>query len=301
MELSGLLAILDAERGALRADEQTKERVFDGLERGGLHARRFYPDSRMKLSHAWPGLVHPRTVVTSRPPGPLDDSLRAELEGLEREVAEACPPYRMSRRAVTVPVHWPRSIRWFWEVFGQSALSQRYAAPDDPSARLAAIGVLRAWCDDDVRYETLVPLVEGGHHVIAFDDEELVLVTHGLARLEEDPPLVVLRGPTGAAEGPELQPLATSALRYLVTGVLKGLWSELVRVLLVSRPPIELEQPFSRLAPQVGRASVADAKVWVAERDVRARAGFAMYFSHADAERVSQWISQQGLDDQTLV
>jgi hypothetical protein len=231
----------------------------------------------------------------------LDDSLRAELEALEREVAEACPPYRMSRRAVAVPTQWPRSLRWFWEVFGQSALSQRYAAPDDPSARAAAIGVLREWCDDDVRYEALVPLVEGGHHVVAFDEEELVLLTHGLARLEEDPPLVMLRGPTGAAEGPELQTHASSALRYLVTGVLKGLWSELVRVLLVSRPPIELEQPFPRLAPQVGRALVADAKVWVAERNVRERAGFAMYFSHADAERVSQWISQQGLDDQTLV
>ena len=72
-------------------------------------------------------------------------------------------------------------------------------------------------------------------------------------------------------------------------------------MLLVTRPPIELAQPFPRLAPQVGSGRVAEATVWVAERNVRDRAGFGVYFSHADAERVGQWLSLQGLDDQMLV
>lgn len=239
--------------------------------------------------------------MTARPPGNLDQALRAELEALAREVAAACPPYRVSRREVRAPSHLPLSLQWFWEVFGHSALSQRYCPPDDPSAREAALGLLREWCDRDVRYEPLLVSVRDGHHVVAFDDDELVLVTHGLARQEQDPPLVVLRAPMGAAEGPDFEAHAPSALRYLVSGVLKGLWSELVRVLLMARPPIELSQPFPRLAPQVGRASVTDATVWVAERNVRDRAGFAMYFTHEDAERVGHWLSHQGLDDQMLV
>lgn len=239
--------------------------------------------------------------VTSRPPGLLDESLRAELEGLARAVSAACPPYRMSRREVTLTQQLPLSLRWFWEVFGHSSLSQRYCPPDDPASRLAALDVLRGWCEHDVRYEAFEALVAEGHHVVAFDDDELVLLDQGLARQEQDPPLVALRGPTGAAEGPDFEAHASSALRYLVSGVLKGLWSELVRVLLMTRPPIELSQPFPRLAPQVGSGTVADATVWVSERNVRDRAGFAMYFSHADAERVGHWLSLQGLDDEVLV
>ncbi len=231
----------------------------------------------------------------------LDDALRAELEGLAREVSHACPPYRMSRREVSVSRQLPLSLQWFWEVFGHSALSQRYCPPDDPASRASAIGVLREWCEHDVRYEAFAALVADAYHVVAFDDDELVLLDLGLARQEQDPPLVVLRGPTGAAEGPDFEAHASSALRFLVSGVLKGLWSELVRVLLVTRPPIELAQPFPRLAPQVGSGRVAEATVWVAERNVRDRAGFAVYFSHADAERVGQWLSLQGLDDQMLV
>ncbi len=200
-----------------------------------------------------------------------------------------------------MPSQLPLAMRWFWEVFGHSALSQRYCPPDDSSSREAALGVLREWCERDVRYEPLVASVDTAHHVVAFDDDELVLVTRGLARQEQDPPLVALHGPTGAAEGPDFEAHASSALRYLVSGVLKGLWSELVRVLLMARPPIDLAQPFPRLAPQVGRASISGATVWVAERNVRDRAGFAMYFTHEDAERVGLWLSHQGLDDQMLV
>lgn len=245
--------------------------------------------------------MHAPAPVSSRPPGPLDDALRGELDALAREVARACPPYRMSRRDVAATAQLPRALQWFWEVFGHSALSQRCAPPDDPGAREAALDMLRDWASRDVRYDELTPRVTDGHHVIAFDDDELVLIAHGLARQEEDPPLVILRAPSGTSEGPDLEHHASSALRYLVAGVLKGLWSELVRVLLVVRPPLEVSHPFPRVAPQVGRAAVAGAAVWVAERPVGDRAGFALYFAHNDAEAVEAWLAREGFADQMMV
>lgn len=239
--------------------------------------------------------------MTSRPPAPLDDALYAELRALADEVARACPPYRLSRRDVRVGAPWPKSVRWFWEVFGHSALTQRCIAPDDPAMREAALDLLREWGDTDARYLDLARRVTDAHHLLAFDDDELVLLAHGLARQEEDPPLVVLRAPTGATEDPDVAHLASSALRYLVSGVLKGLWSELVRVFVATRPPLAMAQPFPRVAPAVSRATVDGVSLWVSERPVRDRAGFALYFAHDDAETVDAWLSREGLGDQLLV
>ncbi len=245
--------------------------------------------------------MHSFVPVSSRPPGPLDDALRAELSALAAEVSRACPAHRMSRREVTLPAQLPLALRWFWEAFGHSALTQRCVAPDDPAALASALDQVREWAALDARYAEVAARVGRDHHVVAVDDDEVVLVSRGRARMEEDPPLVALRAPTGTAEAPDLEPRASSALRYLVSGVLKGLWTELVRVLLVTRPPLDLSVPFPRLAPHVGRAEVAGAPVWVAERPVRDRAGFALYFTHDDAEAVEAWLSREGLGDHLLV
>ncbi len=239
--------------------------------------------------------------MSTPPPGSLDDALRDELEALARDVSRACPPYRMSRRDVAVPAQLPRALRWFWEVFGHSALSQRCAPPDDPGAREAALDMLRDWSSRDVRYDEVAARISDDHRVIAFDDDELVLLAPGLTREDEDPPLVLLRAPTGTSEGPDLEHHASSALRYLVAGVLKGLWSELVRVLLVARPPIEVSQPYPRVAPQVCKGAAAGAAVWVVERPVGDRAGFALYFAHNDAEAVEAWLVREGFADQMMV
>jgi hypothetical protein len=213
----------------------------------------------------------------------------------------ACPPYRASRRAVAVPAHLPLALRWYWDLYGYSALSQGYAPPDDPDTRATALGTLAEWCQRDQRYEELRARVEADHEVIAFDDDELVLMSRARGRMEDDPPLVVLRAPTGAAEAPDLEPYAVSAMRYLVAGVLKGLWSELARVLLTAKPPIELEQPFPRVAMHVGRAEVAGVPVWVAERLVRDRVGFAVYCRTHEVEALDAWLIERGLGDEMLV
>ena len=107
--------------------------------------------------------------------------------------------------------------------------------------------------------------------------------------------------PTGAAEAPDLEPYAVSAMRYLVSGVLKGLWSELARVLLTTRPPVELEQPFPRVAMHVGRAELTGVPVWMAERLVRDRPGFAVYCRTHEVEVLDAWLIERGLGDEMLV
>lgn len=216
-------------------------------------------------------------------------------------MALACPPYRFSRRAVKVPAQAPLALRWYWDIFGYSVLSQRYAAPDDPAARDTALDTLRDWCRRDERYEEVAARVEHDCEVIAFDDDELVLLSRTRARMEDDPPLLVLRAPTGAAEAPDLDPHANSLMRYLIGGVLKGLWSELARVLLHTKPPLELEVPFPRVALHVGRGEVAGLPVWVAERMVNDRLGFALYFRPGDAEAVETWLAAQGLGDEMML
>ena len=245
--------------------------------------------------------MHAPAAVSSRPPGPLDDALRSELVRLRQEVELACPPYRASRRDVRLPAQSPLALRWYWEIYGYSVLSQRYAAPDDPAARETALGTLADWCQRDVRYEELRARVAADYDVIAFDDDELVLLSKARGRIEDDPPLVALRAPTGAAEAPDLEPAAVSVLRYLVAGVLRGLWSELARVLLTARPPLELEQPFPRVALHVGRAEVAGVPVWVAERPVRDRPGFAVYCRTHEVEALDAWLIERGLGDEMLV
>lgn len=239
--------------------------------------------------------------MSSRPPEPLDDELRAELLRLRQEVELACPPYRASRRDVAAPAHLPLALRWYWEIYGYSALSQGYAAPDDPDSRATALGTLADWCQRDQRYGELQARVEVDHEVIAFDDDELVLMSRSRGRMEDDPPLVVLRAPTGAAEAPDLEPYAISAMRFLVSGVVRGLWSELARVLLTTRPPIELEQPFPRVAMHVGRAELTGVPVWMAERLVRGRPGFAVYCRTHEVEALDAWLIERGLGDEMLV
>lgn len=210
----------------------------------------------------------------------------------------ACPPYRASRRDVRVDDALPRALRWYWEVFGASALSLGYVAPDDPAERDTALGILAEWAQRDARYEALALEVTRAHVLVAFDDDELVLAPRGP---HDDPPLVALRAPDEAAEAPGLVAYAPSALRFLVGGALKGVWSELVRVLLTARPPLEFEAPFPRVAPHVGRAAIEGAPVWMAERVVRERPGFALYFRPQDAESVEAWLVAQGLADDMLV
>ncbi len=237
--------------------------------------------------------------MSTRPLAPFDDALRAELLRLREEVERACPPYRASRRAVALPAAGPRALRWYWELFGHSALSQHCVAPDDPAARATALDTLDEWCQRDARYDALRPRVAEDFEVIAFDDDELVL----LARDEDhdDPPLTRLRGPMEATEAPALEPGADSLMQYLAQGVLRGLWSELVRVLLTARPPIALERPFPRIAGHVGRGSLAGIPVWVVERTVRDRPGFAVYCQPHEAEVLDGWLIEQGLGDDMLV
>jgi hypothetical protein len=182
---------------------------------------------------------------------------------------------------------------------------QECVPPDDPGAREAALGLLREWCVRDLRYEELVARAEQDHEVIAFDESYIVFVSKARGRIEEDPPLVAVREPIGASEAPDFETHAVSALRYMVRGALKGLWSELVRVLLLVRPPIDAEQPFARVAPHVGTGRLLldgrEVSVWLQEREVRDRPGFALYFSHDDAEAVEAWLVAEGLADQMLV
>lgn len=248
------------------------------------------------------GPVHPLgAAVYSRPPAPLDHDLRAELERLAHDVEHACPTHRMSRRAVRLDAHLPLALRWYWEIFGYSDLSQRCVAPDDPSARESALDVVHEWALDDARYVELAARLHDRYEVLAFDDDEVVVMERATMRRDDDPPVAVLRAPSGSSEVPEFEALSASALRYLVAGALKGLWVEQVRVLLSARPPVETEAPYPRVAPHVGRGLVQGATVWVAERLVHNRPGFAMYFDPADAEAIDAWLVREGLGDHMLV
>lgn len=200
-----------------------------------------------------------------------------------------------------MPAHSPLAFRWYWETYGYSVLSRRQVAPDDPAARQTALRQLDEWCQRDARYEELRACVTIDHEVVAFDTEEIVLLSRARARLEDDPPLVVLHAPSGAADAPDLTAGANSVLRYLVAGVLRGLWTELARVLLTTRPPLVLEHPFPRIARHVGRAIVRGIPVWVAERPVRDRPGFAVYCRTTEVEELDTWLIEQGLGDEMLL
>jgi hypothetical protein len=241
--------------------------------------------------------VHASHAVTL----PLNHLLYDELVALEQAIALACPPYSMSRRAVAVPNPFPTALRWFWEVFGANALTQQYVAPDDKSAQIHCIETLSEWAHFDAQYEPLAERAQILYAPIAWDEDEMVLCEKTFLHTDHNPTLVRVRAPSDSAEAPEFEVLHDRALAFMTRGVLKGLWGELVRVLLMKRPPVEIEVPFPNVCPHVGKAMVGGTAIWIVERDVRESKGFAMYFAPRDTENVESWLTTHGLSDDLLV